>query len=156
MKKLVLFLLFCIVFKSVITSKRSLKQRIAKAIRKLEETDDGDEFSNHQESEEAKTPPAEIYELTPPNEPESGSATAANAVVEASKPICVKPKTTENKNAKVQITKFHGFKVPRIKGPGKVVFSVFFYFFGRPIVKFIIIRLRITYNSRLRNLQTIA
>ena len=54
------------------------------------------------------------------------------------------------------MTKFHGFKVPRIKGPGKVVFGVFFYFFGRPIVKFIIIRLRITYNSRLRNLQTIA
>ena len=156
MKKLVLFLLFCIVFESVITSKRSLKQRIAKAIRKLEETDDGDKFSNHQESEEAKTPPAEIYEMTPPNEPESGSATAVNAVVEASKLICVKTKTTENKTAKVQITKFHGFKVPRIKGPGKVVFGVFFYFFGRPIVKFIIIRLRITYNSRLRNLQTIA
>ena len=54
----------------------------------------------------------------------------------------------------VQINKFHGFKAP--KGPGKVTFGVFFYFFGRPIVKFIIIRLRITYNSRLRNLQTIA
>ena len=58
------------------------------------------------------------------------------------------------KTAPVQVKKFHGFKAP--KGPGKVTFGVFFYFFGRPIVKFIIMRLRITSSSRLRNLQATA
>jgi hypothetical protein len=96
--------------------------------------------------------PVENYiDNSPADAPESANATASNANVSVDKPVAVKPKTTGNSNAAVQVTKFHGFKAPR--GPGRVNFGVFFYFVGRPIVKFIVMRLRITYKIGLRNLQ---
>ena len=98
--------------------------------------------------------PVENYtDSSPADAPESANATAANANVSVDKPVAVKPKTTGNSKAAVQVTKFHNFKPPTTKGPGKVTFGVFFYFVGRPIVKFIVMRLRITYKSGLRNLQ---
>ena len=96
--------------------------------------------------------PVENYiDNSPADAPESANATASNANVSVDKPVAVKPKTTGNSNAAVQVTKFHGFRAPR--GPGRVNFGVFFYFVGRPIVKFIVMRLRITYKIGLRNLQ---
>ena len=44
--------------------------------------------------------------------------------------------------------KFHNFKTAK----KEIKFGVFFYFFNKPIPKFIIFRLRITYSNRLRNL----
>ena len=124
-----------------------------KKIRKLDGTDSETE-SGATDTTVETTPAAESYQSSPSNAPESASAPAENAVVEATKPVATQEKSTELKTAPVQVKKFHGFKAP--KGPGKVTFGVFFYFFGRPIVKFIIMRLRITYSSRLRNLQATA
>ena len=74
-----------------------------------------------------------------------------NAPVEASKPVSTVAKTVGNTKDPVQVTKFHSLKAP--KGRGLFSFGTYIYFFGRPIVKFIIVRLRITYRSDLRNLQ---
>jgi hypothetical protein len=102
----------------------------------------------------ATSAPTEAYvDNTPVTAPESANATASNAEVPVSKPVATKPKTTTNTKAAVQVSKFHSFNKPTTRGPGKVTFGTFFYFFGRPIVKFIIVRLRITYSRRLRNLQ---
>ena len=153
MKNVIILLLFCLVFESVITPKRSLKHQIAKVVANLEETNEVINDINYETSAQT-TPPVETYYETPQDEPERAIVTSENAAVEASKPVSTKPKTTENKKAKVQITKFYGFKAP--SGPGTVTFGVLFYFLGRPIVRFIVMRLRITYHTRLRNLQTIA
>jgi len=64
----------------------------------------------------------------------------------------VKPKETGKADAQVQVNKFHSFKTnPNEK---KVSFGVVFYFYGKPIVRYIIMILRITYSSRLWNLQS--
>ena len=139
-----------------------------KNLRKLQNTDvvtdteAGQSSSGNQTETSAPIPdtsvqtslPVENYtDSSPADAPESANATAANANVSVDKPVAVKPKTTGNSKAAVQVTKFHNFKPPTTKGPGKVTFGVFFYFVGRPIVKFIVMRLRITYKSGLRNLQ---
>jgi len=139
-----------------------------KKLRKLQNTDvvtdteAGQSSSGNQTETSAPIPdtsvqtslPVENYtDSSPADAPESANATAANANVSVDKPVAVKPKTTGNSKAAVQVTKFHNFKSPTTKGPGKVTFGVFFYFVGRPIVKFIVMRLRITYKSGLRNLQ---
>ena len=92
----------------------------------------------------ATSAPTEAYvDNTPVTAPESANATASNAEVPVTKPVATKPKTTTNTKAAVQVSKFHSFSKPTTRGPGKVTFGTFFYFFGRPIVKFIIVRLRI-------------
>ena len=166
MRSIFSLLLFCLILENVLSFKRALKMKMYKAIkkmksisesrekmRKLDGTDASGDESGDSDTTVQTTPAAEKYVETPPNESENGgSATAENAMVPASKPVATKPKLTDKKNAPFQVNKFHGFKIK--SGEKKVTFGAFFYFFGRPIVKFIIMRLRITYNSRLRNLQT--
>ena len=102
----------------------------------------------------ATSAPTEAYvDNTPVTAPESANATASNAEVPVTKPVATKPKTTTNTKAAVQVSKFHSFTKPTERGPGKFTFGTFFYFFGRPIVTFIVVRLRITYSRGLRNLQ---
>ena len=147
---------------------KAISKTKEKNLRKLQNTDvvsdteDGGSSSGNQTETSAPIPdtsvqtslPVENYtDSSPADAPESANATAANANVSVDKPVAVKPKTTGNSKAAVQVTKFHNFKPPTTKGPGKVTFGVFFYFVGRPIVKFIVMRLRITYKSGLRNLQ---
>ena len=180
MKHVFLILLLCLIFQSVLTARGSPKMRMAKAaqalkrisktkeksLRKLQNTDvvsdteAGGSSSGNQTETSGVLPdtsvqtslPVENYiDNSPADAPESANATASNANVSVDKPVAVKPKTTGNSNAAVQVTKFHGFRAPR--GPGRVNFGVFFYFVGRPIVKFIVMRLRITYKIGLRNLQ---
>ena len=182
MKHVFLLLLLCLIFQNILTARGTLKMRMAKAaqalkaisktkekkLRKLQNTDvvtdteAGQSSSGNQTETSAPIPdtsvqtslPVENYtDSSPADAPESANATAANANVSVDKPVAVKPKTTGNSKAAVQVTKFHNFKSPTTKGPGKVTFGVFFYFVGRPIVKFIVMRLRITYKIGLRNLQ---
>ena len=165
MKQTFSILLFCLVFQNILTTQQTLKAKIEnfakEKIRKLENTDEEDQSSgesnntNNTESSDTRPPPPPVipYLPSPEHEPESADATAENAPVEVNKPVSIKRKTTENKKAQVQVTKFHGFKKPTIKGPGPISFGIFFYFFGRPIARMIILRLRITYFEGLRNLQ---
>ena len=184
MKHVFSILLLCVIFQSVLTSRRSLRMRMAKVAKamklisdikekKLRKLDEGTDQSSETEagatseanatvsSTERVTPPdtsvetsapiEEYNDPSPSNAPESANATAANAPVAVDKPVATKPKTTTKTDAPVQVTKFHSFKTE--PGSGVVTLGVFFYFFGRPIVKYFVFRLRITYKRAFRNLQ---
>ena len=185
MKHVFTILLLCVILQSVLTSRRSLRMRMAKVaqamklisdakekkLRKLENTDESvdseaeststsDSNATVSSTESVTPPDTSVQPNVPPvvyndtsaaDEEENVNATAENAPVNASKPVATKAKTTSKIDAKVQITKFHSFKRPH--GRGKVTFGTFFYFFGRPIVPYIVVRLRITYRIGLRNLQ---
>ena len=184
MKHVFSILLLCVIFQSVLTSRRSLRMRMAKVAqamklisdakeKKLRKLDEGTDQSSETEagatseanatvsSTERVTPPdtsvetsapiEEYKDTSPSNAPESANATAANAQVAVDKPVATKPKTTTKTDAPVQVTKFHSFKTE--PGSRVVTLGVFFYFFGRPIVKYFVFRLRITYKRAFRNLQ---
>ena len=165
MKHILFLVLFCLIFqnimadyrlarklklaKSVLTLK-AMAQRKEKKLRRLPETDENDKPVDTTVQTSA---PVTNYTETPGDQAEQGEATAENAKVEASKPIG-KPNKKDNNKAPVQFSKFHGFKKPTRKGPGPVNFNVYFYFFGIPIPKFVVLRLRINYvGGRLRSLQ---
>ena len=163
MKYIFSLILFCLIFQNALGEKLSRKIKLAKfaltlrsivkekeKLRKL-----GTDGAEDSDTTVATTPPAGNYTETAEDEKESGDATAANAIVNVTKPVSVTPKKTGDKKASVQVTKFHGFMRPRTQGPGLVNFGVYIYFFGRPIVQLIVLRLRITYarGLRLRDLQ---
>ena len=156
MKHILSLVLFCLIFqnimadyrlarklklaKSVLTLK-AMAQRKEKKLRRLPETD---EIAEPVDTTVQTSAPVTNYTETPGDQAEQGEATAENAKVEASKPIG-KPNKSDKNKAPVQFSKFHGFKKPTKRGPGPVNFNVFFYFFGIPIPKFVVLRLRITY-----------
>ena len=164
MKLILSLVLFCLIFqnimadyrlarklklaKSVLTLK-AMAQRKEKKLRRLET----DENAEPVDTTVQTSAPVTNYTETPGDQAEQGEATAENAKVEASKPIG-KPNKSDKNKAPVQFSKFHGFKKPTKRGPGPVNFNVFFYFFGIPIPKFVVLRLRINYaGGRLRSLQ---
>ena len=165
MRHILSLVLFCLIFQNIMADYRlarklkltkfaltlkALVQRKEKKLRRLQGTDKNDEPVDTTVQTSA---PVTNYTETPKDQAEQGEATAENAKVEASKPIG-KPNKSDNNKAPVQFSKFHGFKKPKTKGPGPVNFNVFFYFFGIPIPKFVVLRLRITYvGGRLRSLQ---
>ena len=91
----------------------------------------------------------EEYNSTEPDQAESGNATAKDSTVDINKPVSAQDYENDKKDSQVQIMKFHSFKAER----KKIHFGTFFYFFKKQIPYYVIFRLRITYNSRLRNLQ---
>ena len=165
MRHILSLVLFCLIFQNIMADYRlarklklaksaltlkALVQRKEKKLRRLQKTDQNDEPVDTTVQISA---PVTNYTETPKDQAEQGEATAENAKVEASKPIGI-PNKKDNNKAPVQFSKFHGFKKPTRKGPGRVNFNVFFYFFGIPIPKFVVLRLRITYvGGRLRSLQ---
>ena len=155
MKHVFLLLLLCLIFQNILTARGTLKMRMAKAaqalklisktkeknLRKLQNTDvvsdteDGESSSGNQTETSGVIPdtsvqtslPVENYtDSSPADAPESANATAANANVSVDKPVAVKPKTTGNSKAAVQVTKFHNFKSPTTRGPGKLLLMSFF------------------------------
>ena len=144
------FLLLFVIFESVISAK-SLKARMAVAAkalkmvsdrkRKLEATDVG--TTDIEEGTASGN-----YNHTAPNEAESGDASANATIVEDDKPVSTQGTESDKKTAAVQIMKFHAFKTES----RQINFGVFFYFRKRAIARMVIFRLRISYNSRLRNL----
>ena len=165
MKHILSLVLFCLIFQNIMADYRlarklklaksaltlkALVQRKEKKLRRLQKTDQNDEPVDTTVQISA---PVTNYTETPKDQAEQGEATAENAKVEASKPIG-KPNKSDNNKAPVQFSKFHGFKKPTRRGPGTVNFNVYFYFFGIPIPKFVVLRLRINYvGGRLRSLQ---
>lgn len=114
-------------------------------LRELQMTTDKDEY----ESDETIPPSAAPYSnSTGDKGQEIGNANTADDTIEASTPVSTKGTETDIKNAGIQIMKFHNFKTSK----NAIKFGVFFFFFNRPIPKYIIFRLRISYSYRLRNL----
>lgn len=152
MRNLFSILLLFLFFESVITTK-SLKQRMAAAAkalkiisdrkRKLEETD----VVTSTDIEEGTA--SGNYTETAPDQPESGDAAANATTVGDDKPVSTQGTENDKKTAEVQIMKFHSFEtIARL-----IKFAVLFYYRNRPISRLAIFRLRIAYNSRLRNLE---
>ena len=157
MKHILSILLFCLIFENVFSSSKNFARMIQRLktnklsnskvnkLRNLQTdiSDDGETNGTY------VAPPSENYTETPDDQPETGNATANNSFVPASKPVSQKGRKIGNKKAKIQIMKFHSFN---IEGK-KISFASFFYFISRIIPYSIIFRLRVTYASRLRNLQ---
>ena len=94
--------------------------------------------------------PSETYEdNTTISEPENISANVEDYTVNQNKPVSQKSYIINNKSSNIHIIKFHSF----LKELGKINCNTIFYFIGKEIPYSIIYRLRISYNSRLRNLQ---
>ena len=166
MKYIFTLLLLALTFQSIFSEQEPISQEEAKekhiktakvlnylfkvnerSLRKLQDT------SGAEETSEPTLPPSEPYVPTPDDEPESGNAAAENHEVPVKKPVAKKTKTTNNKKLGIQISKFHSFKTTTGNGIGPFNFGMLFYFLNRQIVRYIILRLRIHYFSRLRNLE---
>ena len=165
MKHILSLVLFCLIFQNIMADYRlARKLKLAKSVltlkamaqrkeKKLRRLPGTDENAEPVDTTVQTSAPVTNYTETPGDQAEQGEATAENAKVEASKPIG-KPNKSDKNKAPVQFSKFHGFKKPKRKGPGPVNFNVYFYFFGIPIPKFVVLRLRINYvGGRLRSLQ---
>ena len=154
MKYFFSFLLICLLAENVFNRPQKISSRLSKmisklkekSIRKLQGTDTTEEGN---QTEIVEPIPIDNYIPTGDTEAETGNATAKDAQVPATKPYSKNYKRG-NKNANIQFMKFHSFKF--YSTSKKISFSTFFYFIARRIPHFIIFRLRITYNSRLRNL----
>ena len=166
MKYIFTLLLLALTFQSIFSEQEPISQEEAKekhiktakalnylfkvnerSLRKLQDT------SGAEETSEPTLPPSEPYVSTPDDEPESGNAAAENHEVPVKKPVAKKTTTTNNKKLGIQISKFHSFKTTTGNGIGPFNFGMLFYFLNRQIVRYIILRLRIHYFSRLRNLE---
>ena len=154
MKYFFSFLLICLLAENVFNRPQKISSRLSKmisklkekSIRKLQGTDTTEEGN---QTETVEPIPIDNYIPTGDTEAETGNATASDAKVPATKPYSKNYKRG-NKNANIQFMKFHSFKF--YSTSKKISFSTFFYFIARRIPHFIIFRLRIIYNSRLRNL----
>lgn len=154
MKYFFSFLLLCLLAENVFNRPQKISSRLSKmisklkekSIRKLQGTDTTEEGN---QTETVEPIPIDNYIPTGDTEAETGNATAKDAKVPATKPYSKNYKRG-NKNANIQFMKFHSFNFD--SSAKKISFLTFFYFIARRIPHFIIFRLRITYNSRLRNL----
>ena len=157
MKHILSILLFCLIFENVFSSHKNFARMIQKLKANKLSKSKANKLRNLQTdiSDDGETngtyvpPPSESYTQTPDDQPETGNATANNSFVPATKPVSQKGRKIGNKKAQIQIMKFHSFN---IEGK-KISFASFFYFISRIIPYSIIFRLRVTYASRLRNLQ---
>ena len=120
------------------------------------EEKDGKNDSNYDTTkstiDEYNSPPAEDYTDDPfSNQTENINATAKDSFVSSNKPVSQKGYKTDNKRANIHFMKFHSFS--KEKDQGKIKFKTIFYFINKAIPYSIIYRLRIKYNSIIRNLQ---
>ena len=155
MRSILSLLFLCLIFQNVLLEKLSKKQLTnlgmfinqvkkinERKLRKLEGTD------STEDTAEPTLPEQGNFTKPTPGQAESGDATAANGDATGAL-VSTKSKEKGNKKASIQFSKFYGFHSP--SGTGPFYFNVLFYLI-RIVPKWIIFRLRITYNSRLRNL----
>ena len=155
MRNILSLLFFCLIFQNVLLAKLSkyqltkfgmflnqVKKINERKLRKLEGTD------STEDTAEPTLPEQGNFTKPTPGQAESGDATAANGDATGAL-VSTKSKVKGKKDAAIQFSKFYGFHSP--SGTGPFYFNVLFYLI-RIVPKWIIFRLRITYNSRLRNL----
>ena len=155
MRSILSLLFLCLIFQNVLLEKLSKKQLTnlgmflhqakkinERKLRKLQGTD------STEDTAEPTLPEQGNFTKPTPGQAESGDATAANGDATGAL-VSTKSKVKGKKKAAIQFSKFYGFHSPT--GIGPFYFNVLFYLI-RIVPKWIIFRLRITYNSRLRNL----
>ena len=114
-------------------------------MRKLQQSTDEDEYVTDNAVPPTTTP---YSNSTGDVGQETGDANAADAQIPVETPISTQGTETENKDAGIQLMKFHNY----IATQRHINFGVFFFFINRRIPRFIIIRIRINYRFRLRGL----
>ena len=167
MKNIFFFLLFCLLFETILSNNKFAKlfkkikeKKATKApkIRKLQETDISVETGegNSTSSNDISVEPSSVEYTGDKSSTgaETGSALAFDTEIPADKPVSEKGYQSGNKNAPIQFSKFHGFKGD--KSSKKITFYILFLFLKKAIPYRIIFRLRVLYASRLRNLQATA
>ena len=133
------FLLICFILWNVFT-KKTLQRKISNAVKTIRNL--GQEPETTQEPEEGEIIP------TRRDEPESGDANAPGESVPDNKPVSSKGTQESRKTSQVQVLKFHDYRT----SGRQIYFNVLLYYLRRAISSQVIVRLRITYFSRLRNL----
>ena len=167
MKNIFFFLLFFLVFETILSNnkfsklfkkikeKKSIKEP---KIRKLQETDISVETGegNSTSSNDISVEPSSVEYTGDKSSTgaETGSALAFDTEIAADKPVSEKGYQSGKKNAPIQFSKFHGFQGD--KSSKKITFYILFLFLEKAIPYRIIFRLRVLYASRLRNLQATA
>jgi hypothetical protein len=114
-------------------------------MRKLQQNTDEDEYVTDNAVPPTTTP---YSNSTGDVGQETGDANAADAQIPADTPVSTQGTETDNKDAGIQLMKFHNYNANK----KQISFGIFFFFINRPIPRFIIIRIRITYRFRLRGL----
>ena len=155
MRSILSLLFLCLIFQNVLLEKLSKKQLTnlgmfinqvkkinERKLRKLQGTD------STEDTAEPTLPEQGNFTKPTPGQAESGDATAANGDATGAL-VSTKSKVKGKKDAAIQFSKFYGFRSQT--GIGPFYFNVLFYLI-RIVPKWIIFRLRITYNSRLRSL----
>lgn len=140
MKKLFSFLLFLFLFVIILSNKQ--KQKINENETDIADTDsDIIDLEDTDFYEDETSLPVEVYDdNSPVTAPESANAVAANALVNMDKPVSVTPKNKNMKNAQIHLMKIYNFNSTTSE---KMAFNALFYFFGKPIARIIIFRLRV-------------
>ena len=142
MKTIFFFLLNFFLFVKILSNKQ--KQKLIEKETEIEETDsDIVDLTDAFLYPEGFSIPMEKYNETGPSKPEVGPSTAEDSPINIDKPVSTKPKNKDKKNAKINLMKIHNYS---ILTPEKIGFNIHFYYFGKPIANYIILRLRV--NNR--------
>ena len=149
MKPIFCFLIYYFILLTTLSNQQN--ENINETNIEAEENSTNNDTNAYSSDDEYCLPPVEEYNETAPLETESEDvATARDYNVSVYKPVSITPKNKYMKDAQIQLMKIHNFHFP---SPKKMKFDIFLYFFGKQFAKFIVLRARITYFNRLRNLQ---
>ena len=140
MKNIFSCLLFFLLFSIIVPNKQ--KQKLIEKETEILDTDSVIvELSDFYENEEVETAlPVEEYQDIGPDAPESATATAQDAQVDINKPVSTIPKNKDMKNAQIHLMKIHNFNIQTSE---KISFNALFYFFGIPLARNMLLRLRV-------------
>ena len=153
MKYLFTYVFLFFIFGSVLTETTIPRYKLARlglALRKLKlHKEELRKLQNTAEISDEPVPIPESYNSTGDVEKkEEGNANQEDAVISAKTPVSTQPTKKDNKDAGIQVMKFHNFATKQ----KNINFGVFFFFINRQIPVIIIIRIRVTYYRRLRSL----
>ena len=146
MKKFFPFLLFFFLFAIILSNKQ--KQKLNENETEIADTDsdiiDLTDIEDTDFENITSLPVEEYVDYSPLDEPESANSFAENAPISAEKPVAVTPKIKDMKNAHIHLMKIYNFYFPTSE---TMAFKALFYFFGKPIVKYIILRTRVNFHQ---------
>lgn len=151
MKHIFYILLLCILIENALSSKEEVI-RMARAMKSMRNIQKYKERLEYKRKLEAKSTDSDVDDKS--EEPAETQTPFTN-----SSAFEIDPEETDNSTivtgngfSTIQIKKIHNFIPPAPRRP-KITYNVFFYFYNRLIVRTVILRVKIYYVFRLRNLQ---
>ena len=140
MKNVLPILFFFVLFTNVLSNKKTTK-KIALAMKNIKERlEKQRKLQNQQETD---------LDSSDSEKGDDSKTASTSFPIEINGTEITTPKETDKIQSTIQIKKFHNFD----RKPKQISFNVFFYFLNRIIVERIILRLKIIYQGKTRNLQ---